>query len=80
MTYYSTSSGAGVFDSATSLWTTALGQHCVASGRCGPRAHIVLRVTVNLLRAFAVGPAGIKHPSVTNLASLGLTLGDPIDP
>ena len=32
MAYYTTSSGAGVFDSATSLWTTALGQYCVVSG------------------------------------------------
>ena len=80
MAYYTTSSGAGVFDSATSLWTTALGQYCVVSGHCGTRAHVVLRVTVNLLRAFAAGPAGIKHPSVTNLDALGLTLAHPIDP
>src|SRR5204863_8741652 len=29
MAYYTTTSGAGVFDSGTSLWTTALGRTCV---------------------------------------------------
>jgi hypothetical protein len=80
MTYYSTASGAGVFDSATSLWTTALGRFCVLTGKCGDRARVVGRITTNLLRAFAAGPAGMRHPSVPDTDALGLRLGKPFDP
>jgi hypothetical protein len=80
VTYYTTRSRAGVFDSGTSIWTTAMGQSCVITGRCGPRASVLVRVTVNLLRAFAVGPAGQRHPSVPNAADVGLALATPIDP
>ncbi len=80
MTYYTASSGAGVFDSGSSVWTTAIGESCVLTGRCGPISKVVMRVTVNLLRAFAAGPAGVRHPSEPNTEALGLTLRKPIAP
>jgi len=80
MTYYTASSGAGVFDSGTSLWTTAIGMGCVLSEHCGQGNKVVLRVTVNLLRAFAAGPCGFRHPSAPNLVRFGMALRKPVSP
>jgi len=80
MTYYTTASGAGVFDSGTSLWTTDIGTACVLVGRCSPLQRAVTRVTVNLLRTFDLGPAGLSQPPQPNLRRFGLTLFRPLDP
>jgi hypothetical protein len=49
----------------------------VASETCDPRA---VRITQNILRAFAAGPAGVAHPAQSNLSDFGIRLLDPIDP
>jgi hypothetical protein len=66
MTYYTAASGAGVVDTGTSSWICQIDQVC-AAGRNSAPAAAVRRITVNLLRRFAAGPAGRVHPSVSNL-------------
>ncbi|MDQ1436902.1 MAG: hypothetical protein QOK43_531 [Acidimicrobiaceae bacterium] len=56
MTYYTAPSGAGVFATGTNLWVP----------RTGTVAEVA-RITVNVLRAFGAGPAGLQHPAVPNL-------------
>lgn len=63
-TYYTTPSGAGVFDSGTSSWECALDWPACAPGKGDAAAQEVVRgVTRNLLLAFAAGPAGRAHPT-----------------
>jgi hypothetical protein len=67
VTWYTTASGAGVLDTGTSSWICQLDRVC-AAGRSHPRtAAAVRRITLNLLRAMAAGPAGMAHRSVSNL-------------
>ena len=63
MTYYSADSGAGIFATGTIGWihaldTTTWGNETVSTVARG--------ITTNVLQAFATGPAGIAHPSVSN--------------
>jgi hypothetical protein len=60
--YHVEKSGAGVFDAGTMRWVCAL-RHCgpKTDASSGP---ILSRATLNILRAFAVGPAGKAHPAV----------------
>jgi hypothetical protein len=63
MTYYSVDSGAGVFATGTIGWIHALdsttwGNETVSA--------VVRGITTNVLQAFATGPAGLAHPSVSN--------------
>lgn len=67
MTYYAAASGAGVVDAGTSSWICQLDQVCAAGRNSATTAAAVRRITVNLLRRFAAGPAGRLHPSVSNL-------------
>jgi hypothetical protein len=64
MSYYSNASGAGVFATGTINW------NCAIDGSCGAldESPVVRGVTENVLRAFAAGPAGVIHPSVSNAA------------
>jgi len=80
MTYYTARSGAGVFDTGTSVWTTAIGWPCVLTGRCSAEQQAVARITVNVLRTFAAGPSDLAHPARPNLSDFGINLLDPIDP
>jgi hypothetical protein len=68
--YYTVSSGAGVFASGTMRWVCAMrGPHC--GHGVGYAAELFVdRVTENLLRAFANGPAGRTHPAHGNVARL----------
>jgi hypothetical protein len=67
MTYYSASSGAGVFDAGSIHWICTLNGLCPSS----PTAErIADRITENVLRAFAAGPAGRTHPSRPNVAKI----------
>lgn len=62
--YYTASSGAGVFDAGTMDWP------CALSGSCGatPQTREFVRVvTANVLREFARGPAGRRHPAIDNV-------------
>ncbi|WP_202805747.1 N,N-dimethylformamidase beta subunit family domain-containing protein [Actinopolymorpha alba] len=61
--YYTVGSGAGVFNTGTLRWVQALGH----SKRFNPRTwRFVEQVTANLLRGFAQGPAGRRHPARDN--------------
>jgi hypothetical protein len=59
--YHVEPSGAGVFDAGTMRWVCAL-RHCgpKTDASSGP---ILSRATLNILRAFAAGPAGKAHPA-----------------
>jgi len=70
-TYYTTTSGAGVLDVGTFRWTCALVDRCPAP--ISPRAvRFVRRVTATVLRDFARGPAGRRHPAHDNVADFDL--------
>ena len=68
MTYYSTSSGAGVFATGTNWWISRLGPPCPPPEVCYDER--VVGITRNVLEGFAAGPAGLTHPSVGNADSL----------
>jgi hypothetical protein len=67
VTYYTAASGAAVVDTGTSSWVCQIDSVC-ATGRNSPTTSAaVRRITLNLLRGFAAGPAGREHPSRSNL-------------
>jgi predicted RNA polymerase sigma factor len=66
-----------VFNAGTMRWVASFG----APYRFGLDRHtsdFTRRVTANLLRAFADGPAAAKHPAHDNLAAMHEWPGDPI--
>ena len=72
-TYYTTESGAGVFAAGTLFWGCALVR------RCGVQldkraAAFVGRVTDNLLKGFARGPVGLRHPALDNVDDFDLAV------
>jgi hypothetical protein len=67
VTYYTAASGAGVVATGTSSWLCQIDQVCAAGRDSAKTSAAVSRITENLLRAFAAGPAGRVHPSVSNL-------------
>ena len=69
MTYYSAPGGAGVFATGTTDWVCELLALCPGDPRSHPDPRI-LQMTKNLLFTFAAGPAGLAHPSTSNLAAL----------
>ncbi|MFF3158758.1 N,N-dimethylformamidase beta subunit family domain-containing protein [Streptomyces sp. NPDC057910] len=74
--YYTVSSGAGVFNTGTMRWvqsTAGRGGH----GIDATTATFTTRVTENLLRVFAAGPAGRTHPAKDNLDTFHPYAGDP---
>jgi hypothetical protein len=75
-TYYTAKSGAGVFDAGTQGWVNALG--CAAPVKTDTCSRAVRVVTMNVLKAFALGPAGLRHPSKPNLGRFGITLKRPL--
>ncbi|MDZ5622083.1 DUF6605 domain-containing protein [Nocardioides sp. HM23] len=69
--YYTTPSGAGVFAAGTLRWGCALIDSC--EDPLGDRARsFVGTVTENLLRGYAVGPVGLRHPAHDNLHEFDL--------
>jgi hypothetical protein len=61
--WYTTASGAGVFDTGTSAWVCAIDDQC-APGAGGPAARrAITAISTNLLRAMANGRAGAAHPA-----------------
>ncbi len=73
-TWYSTPSGAGVFSAGTFGWSPLLdditcGETITTTSTTRCR---IIQVTANILRAFAAGPAGAAHPSVSNTALVGV--------
>jgi hypothetical protein len=78
MTYYTTHSNAGVLDVGSQGWVDLLACDTpIASTTCNP---VAAQITTNILKAFAAGPAGLAHPSVSNLADFGIRLKKPLDP
>jgi hypothetical protein len=67
--YYTTTSGAGVFDSGTGAWVCKLFSGCPADKPFAPDP-MIQRITENLLTVFAQGPAGRTHPSQSNVQAL----------
>lgn len=77
-TYYSSASGAGVFTAGTLRWGCA---HIDACERpLGKRTRDFVRtVTGNLVRTYAAGPAGLRHPAKDNVAAFDLPLLNSVD-
>ena len=69
--YYTAPSGAGVLAVGTLQWTCALEDRC-ALGRSRRTSRFVRRVTATVLREFARGPAGRRHPAHDNVARFDL--------
>jgi hypothetical protein len=70
--YYTTRSGAGVLDVGTFQWTCALVAHRCLRPMTSRTVRFVNRVTDNVLRAFARGPAGRRHPAHDNVSRFHL--------
>jgi hypothetical protein len=79
--YYTTASGAGVFASGTMRWVCAMRGPTCGHGVGVAAEDFVDQATLNLLRVFEVGPAGLTHPAHDNLAEVkpvpGFTNDDP---
>jgi N,N-dimethylformamidase beta subunit-like protein len=75
--YYTHASGAGVFNSGTMRWVASFGGW-YRYGLNRHTARFTLKVTRNVLRAFADGPAADKYPAHDNLAAMDEWAGDPI--
>jgi hypothetical protein len=75
VTYYTSPSGAGVFATGTLWWERQLGPLC--TDLVGPHTVecSIRQITANVLEAFVAGPSGVAHPSVSNLAALGIKRG-----
>ena len=70
--YYTTRSGAGVFNAGTLRWGCALVDDC--DRRLGAAtSRFVQVVTDNVLRTFAQGPVGTRHPARDNVGSFDLS-------
>jgi hypothetical protein len=74
--YYSARSGAGVVDVGTQWWPCALRRQC--AGLPARDDRFARRVMTNVLRAFAAGPAGRRHPAHENVGRFGLSPVDSI--
>ena len=77
--YYTHSSGAGVFNAGTMRWVGAFQPWNYTEFGVNRRGgNFVKRVSANLLRAFADGPAADKYPAQDNLDAMQEWSGDPI--
>jgi hypothetical protein len=77
--YYTHASGAGVFNTGTMRWVGAFDPPLYAGFGVNQRGGaFVKRVTANVLRAFADGPAAAKYPARDNLDAMQEWAGDPI--
>jgi hypothetical protein len=81
MSYYTTSSGAGVFAVGTMGWEAGLDDWDVSRPYPPSERAIVEQITANVLATFAQGPAANTHPAVPNSAGLGFgTAPPPFEP
>ena len=77
--YYTHASGAGVFNAGTMRWVGAFTPYAYREFGVNRRGgDFVRRVTANVLRAFADGPAAAKYPARDNLDAMQEWAGDPI--
>jgi N,N-dimethylformamidase beta subunit-like protein len=75
--YYTHRGGAGVFTTGTMRWVASFGGLRIF-GLDRRTAAFTKRVTSNVLRAFADGPAAHRYPAHDNLDAIGAWAGDPI--
>jgi hypothetical protein len=75
--YYTHRSGAGVFNTGTMRWVRSFGGN-IGYGIDQRTARFTKRVTANVLRAFADGPAAARYPARDNLRKMHEWAGDPI--
>jgi hypothetical protein len=75
--YYTTTSGAGVFNSGTMRFVASMSGIYIFGVNKDTWA-FTTQVATNLLRAFANGPAASKYPANDNLDSMQEWAGDPI--
>jgi hypothetical protein len=71
MTYYTAPAGAGVLASGTFWLEPSMGPLCPQPGASSSQCQIRGFLS-NVLTTFAAGPVGLDHPSVNNLAQLGI--------
>jgi hypothetical protein len=77
--YYTHAGGAGVFNAGTMRWVEAIyGDQPHGIGTAATA--FVRQATVNVLRAFADGPAARRYPARDNLAAMHEYAGDPVSP
>jgi hypothetical protein len=76
--YYTHSGGAGVFNAGTMRWVESFGPPTYHWGLTRASGRVTRRVTANILRAFADGPAAARYPARDNLRELDPWPGDPI--
>ncbi|HEY2443953.1 MAG TPA: N,N-dimethylformamidase beta subunit family domain-containing protein [Streptosporangiaceae bacterium] len=76
--YYTHVGGAGVFSTGTMRWVASLARPYPPFGLDRRTAAFTARVTANVLRAFAAGPAAARYPARDNLDAMGEWPGDPI--
>ena len=75
--YYTTPSGAGVFSTGTMRWVESMkgdGAHGIPPST----ARFTRKVTANMLRVFAQGPAGRRYPAKDRYPERVIYPGDPI--
>jgi hypothetical protein len=70
--YYTTESGAGVFNAGTLRWGCAMVERCERPLGAGTAA-FVRTVTTTLLTEFARGPVGERHPARDNVDDFDLS-------
>jgi N,N-dimethylformamidase beta subunit-like protein len=71
--YYTARSGAGVFTAGTLRWTCALVGHCRPYDLAPRTRRFTRMVTLRVLRVFAAGPAGRRHPAHDNVGRFALS-------
>jgi hypothetical protein len=76
--YYTHPGGAGVFNAGTMRWVESFGPPTYHWGLTRRAGRLTRRVTANVLRAFADGPAAARYPARDNLRELNPWPGDPI--
>ena len=70
--------GAGVFNVGTMRWVESFGPPTYGWGITAACSRFTRRVTANVLRAFADGPAAARYPAQDNLDAMDEWPGDPI--
>src|SRR5580658_1892689 len=76
--YYTHKGGAGVFNAGTMRWVESFGPPLYGWGITKECSRFTKRVTANVLRAFADGPAAHKYPARDNLDAMAEWPGDPL--
>jgi hypothetical protein len=76
--YYTSKSGAGVFNAGTMRWVASMSGLGHEFGLTARSAAFTRHVSRNIVHAFAHGPAADKYPAHDNLDSMHEWAGDPI--